>query len=215
MRLILLALLLVAMAAGCGRRGVTVYPPAAEEPGTEPGSDIAGASCTGSRASCTDVAPGSGEPLKAYALVTARIIVDDVVEPPVRVGPRQLTFLHPPIGQIEFMGRERDLSVNMFGDQASAAVGGAFFERTADALVGSWLVGMRRGGSRRVVGRYTGTLDRVELTPGRDRAILIELLDFCYPTVRLRSGMRWSWFDGSGSPVSLQPALSVTGCGSP
>ena len=213
MKLAFLALLL-AMSAGCGRRGVTVYPHPVEEPGTEPGPDIAGVSCHAPGSSCEDVLQGSGEPLKPYALVTVRLTVDDVVEPPVRVGPRQLSFLHPPIGQIEFMGRDRDLSVNMFGDQASAAVGSAFFERDADALVGSWLVGLRRGGSRRVRGRYTGTLDRVELPPGRDRTILIELLDFCYPTVLLRSGGRWSWFDGSGSPVSLQPTLSVTGCGS-
>jgi len=212
-RLVLLAVL-VAVSAGCGGRGVAVYPPPAGEPGTEPGPDYAGVSCTERGASCQDVAPGSGDPLELHALVTVRITVDDAVEPPVRVGPRQLTFLHPPIGQIEFMGRERELSMSMFGDQASAAVGMAFFETNADALVGSWLVGMRRGGSRRVSGRYTGTLDRVQLPAGRDRAILIELLDYCYPTVLVRSRVRWSWFDGKASPVSRQPALSVTGCGS-
>ena len=96
----------------------------------------------------------------------------------------------------------------MFSDRTSSLIGAGFFDRNTDALVGTWVVGMRREGARRVRGRY-GTLDGVELPVGRHRIILIELVDFCYPTVQLGSRLHWSWADGSGSPLTFQPALTV------
>ena len=207
------ALVCAAGSSACGRGGLTVYPHPAGEPGEEPPPEITGVTCSGRSGSCEDVKQGSGDPLQPYALVTVRLTVDDLIEPPVRIGPRQLSFLHPPLGTVEFMGRQRDLTINMFGDTASEKIGAAFFEQKTDALVGVWLVGMRRGGSRRVQGRYTGTLEHVELPPGRERAMLIELLDFCYPTVRVSSGVRWSMFAGSSGPAELTPRLSVAGCG--
>jgi hypothetical protein len=65
-----------------------------------------------------------------------------------------------------------------------------------------------------VRGRYAGTLGGIELPVGRDRLILIELMDFRYPTVHLGRRLRWSWADGSGSPLTFQPSLTVSGCGS-
>ena len=206
---------LMVMSSGCAPAGVAIYPHPPGEPGTDPGPEITGISCDNPSASCEEAGRGSGEAVKPFALVTVRVTVDDLVDPPVRVGPRQVTFLHPPLGPIPFRGRDRDLTVEMLRDRTSSRIAGvAFFERNADALVGVWVVGMRRGGARRVRGRYAGTLDRIELPAGRDRVILIELLDFCYPTVRLTSRLHWSSSDGSGSPVTRQPALRISGCGS-
>jgi hypothetical protein len=102
----------------------------------------------------------------------------------------------------------------MFRDRASTAVAGpAFFERHAEALVGTWVVGLRRGASRRVHGRYAGRLGGTELPAGRDRHILIELVDVCYPELRVSGRLHWSYNDGSGSPVRVEPAVSVSGCG--
>lgn len=191
-----------------------IYPHPPGEPGTDPGPEITGVSCGNPTSSCTEISPGSGEPLKSYALVTVRVTVDDVIDPPVRVGPRQVSFLHPPLGSFSFRDRDRDLTIDMFADRASSEIGAAFFERSADALVGTWTVGMRRGAARQVHGRYAGTFAGIELPVGRERDILIELLDFCYPTVRLGSRLHWSWLDGSGSPVTRQPVVAISGCGS-
>jgi hypothetical protein len=94
----------------------------------------------------------------------------------------------------------------MFGDPRSSVVGERFFDQHTDALVGTWVVAMRRGGARRVRGRYAGTLGGIELPVGGDRLILIELVNFCYPIVRLGRRLRWSWADGSGSPLTFQPS---------
>lgn len=202
----------IAICSGCSGRVIYPHPPG--EPGTDPGPEITGVTCGNPSSSCEDVDPGSGEPLKAFALVSVRVTVDDLIDPPVRVGPRELRFLHPPLGSFEFRGRDRDLTVDMVSSSAPSATGGTvLFERKADALVGTWVVGMRRGSTRRVHGRYTGTLDGIELPVGHDRNITIELVDFCYPTLRLSSRLHWSWLDGSGSPITLQPAVSVSGCG--
>ena len=190
-----------------------IYPHPPGEPGTDPGPEITGVSCGNVSASCEDVKAGSGEPAKAFLLATVRVTVDDQIDPPVRLGPRDATFLHPPLGPIHFGGRDRHLTVDMFSDRTSSLIGAGFFDRNTDALVGTWVVGMRREGARRVRGRYVGTLDGVELPVGRDRIILIELVDFCYPTVQLGSRLHWSWADGSGSPLTFQPALTVSGCG--
>ena len=206
--------MVVALSSGCGS-GHVIYPHPPGEPGTEPGPEITGVSCGTPASSCQEVSAGTGEPARAHALVTVQVTVDDLVDPPVRIGPRRVSFLHPPLGSFEFRGRDRDLTTDMFSDRASStALEPAAFERNADALVGTWVVGMRRGASRRIHGRYTGTLDRIELPVGRERNILIELVDFCYPTVRLSSRMHWSWLDGSGSPVRFEPSISVNGCGS-
>ncbi len=191
-----------------------IYPHPPGEPGTDPGPEITGVSCDNPSASCEEVRPGSGEAVKAFALVTVRVTVDELGEPPRRVEPRQVAFLHPPLGSFSFRGRDRDLTGDMLRDPASSLIGGtAFFERHADALVGTWTVGMKRGGARRMRGRYAGTLDGIELPAGRERIFLIELVDFCYPTVRVGSRLRWSPQDGSGSPVTMQPAVSISGCG--
>jgi len=200
--------IVIALSAGCGS-GRVIYPHPPGEPGTDPGPEITGVSCDNPSASCEDVAPGSGERVKAFALVTVRVTADDLFDPPRRVGPKQVSFLHPPLGTFEFRGRDRDLSGNVL-----TTAGPAFSERSAEALVGTWIVGMRRGSSRRVHGRYAGTLGGVELPAGRDRNILIDLLDFCYPTIRLRGRVRWSSLSGSGGPVQWQPAVSISGCGS-
>jgi hypothetical protein len=190
-----------------------IYPHPPGEPGTEPGPEITGISCINPSSSCEDVTPGTGEALKAFALATVRVTVDDLVDPPVRVGPREVRFLHPPLGAFEFRGRNRELTTDMVSSNSPGLTAGtALFERKADALVGTWVVGMRRGAARRVHGRCTGTLDGIELQPGRERNILIELVDFCYPTLRVSSRFHWSYFDGSGSPVTRQPAVSVSGC---
>jgi hypothetical protein len=203
----------MAILAGCGGTGTMIYPHPPGEPGADPGPEITGVSCSNISASCEDVRAGSGEAAKAFLLATVRVTVDDQIDPPVRVGPREATFLHPPLGAIQFGGRERHLTLDMFANRRSSLIGERFFDYSTDALVGTWVVGMRRGGARRVRGRYTGTLHGVELPAGRDRIILIELVDFCYPTVQLGSRLRWSWADGSGSPLTFQPSLTVSGCG--
>jgi hypothetical protein len=198
---------------GCGSGGRVIYPHPPGEPGTDPGPEITGVSCGDPSTSCVEVRPGSGDALKAFGLVTVRVTVDDVSDPSRRVGPRQVAFLHPPLGPIPFRGRDRDLTTDMLRDPTASRIGGrGFFERDAETLVGVWVIGMRRGSARRVHGRYAGRLDGIELPAGRDRLFLIELVDFCYPTVRVSGRMRWSWLDGSGSPVNLQPTLSVSGC---
>jgi hypothetical protein len=191
-----------------------IYPHPPGEPGEEPGPEITGVSCANPSASCEDVGQGAGEAVKPFALVKVRVTVDDATDPSRRVGPRDVFFLHPVLGTFPFRGRDRDLAIGMLRDHGPSAPGEReFFERDADALVGVWIVGMRRGAVRRVRGRYTGRLDGVELPAGRDRVILIELVDYCYPTLRVTSRTRWSWSDGSGSPVTWQPSVSVTGCG--
>jgi hypothetical protein len=190
-----------------------IYPHPPGEPGTDPGPEITGVTCDNPSASCEDVGAGAGDAVNAFALVTVRVTVEDLIEPPVRVGPTQVAFLHPPLGQFRFRGRDRDLTTFMLHDRPSSVSEPALFERHADALVGTWVVGMRRGASRRVRGRYAGTLGGTELPAGRDRVILIELVDFCYPTLRASSRLHWSWADGSGSPVRLEPSVSISGCG--
>jgi hypothetical protein len=144
-----------------------------------------------------------------FALVTARITITDLIEPPVRVGPVDKLFLQPPLGPISFRGRDRDLTVDMLRDAAAIWIG-RLVEKDAQVLVGTWTVGMKRGGVREIRGRYAGTFAGRELPVGRDRIIQVELVDFCYPTIGLHSRTHWSWYDG---PISLQPALTVSGCG--
>ena len=213
MRVLSLAVLVAALLA-CGASGEVIYPHPPGEPGEEPGPEITGVSCDNPSASCEDVGAGTGDAVKAFALVTVRVTVDDLIDPPVRVGPTEVAFLHPPLGSFEFRGRDRDLTTFMFRDRAASAVAEpAFFERHAEALVGTWVVGMRRGASRRVHGRYAGRLGSTELPAGRDRHILIELVDFCYPELRVSGRLHWSFADGSGSPVRVEPTVSISGCG--
>jgi hypothetical protein len=207
LRIVGLSLLL---AAGCASAALQIYPHPPGEPGTDLPPDHSGVRCADPGSSCVDIAVGSGEAMRRFALVTARVTVDDLIEPPVRSGPHEVKFLEPLLGPIPFRGRDRDLSVNMLGDANANRVGGqAFFERDAQALVGTWTVGMKRGGVREIRGRYTGRLAGRDLPGGRDRRIQLELLDFCYPVIGLHSRGHWQLFDGSDF---LQPALVVSGC---
>lgn len=198
------------LAAGCASAALQIYPHPPGEPGTEPGPEYTGVRCDNPSASCVDATPGSGDAMRPFALVKARITVDDVVDPPVRVGPVDVAFLQPPLGPIPFRGRDRDLAVDMLKDPTASRIGErAFFEKDAQVLAGTWTIGMKRGGVREIRGRYAGRFAGRELPVGRDRIIRVELVDYCYPTIGLYSRTHWSWYDG---PVSLQPALTVSGC---
>jgi hypothetical protein len=50
-----------AILVGCGNTGTVIYPHPPGEPGTDPGPEITGVSCSNVSASCEDVKAGSGE----------------------------------------------------------------------------------------------------------------------------------------------------------
>jgi hypothetical protein len=194
----------------CADAGLQIYPHAPGEPGTDPGPEHTGVQCVDPRAGCIEVKTGAGEAVRAFALVSVRITVEDLIDPPVRTGPIDAQFLQPPLGPIPFRGRDRNLTVDMLADPVASRIGSrAFFEKDAQVLVGVYVIGMQPGGIRRIRGRYAGTLGGRELPVGRDRAIDVELLSACYPLIKVYSRVRWLWFDGADN---LQPALAVTGC---
>jgi hypothetical protein len=194
----------------CAGAGLQIYPHPPGEPGTDPGPDYTGVTCIDPRGGCIELKAGAGERVRSFALVSVRITVEDVIDPPERVGPIDVEFLQPPLGLVPFRGRDRHLTVDMLADPVAARIGGrAFFETDAQALVGVYVIGMQRGGIRRILGRSTGTLGGRGLQVGRDRKIDVELLNACYPVITVYSRVRWLFFDGSDN---LQPALTVSGC---
>ena len=197
-------------AAGCSGPGVRVYPPVPADPADSWPAGSTGPDCRDtSPISCRDLKVGTGEPVQAFAQVTVRVTVEDT-KTPVTHGPVMVTYVYPAIEKVPFRGREWDLTTTIVDDTADA---GPFFARAEAAMIGFNVVGMRMGGIRRVTESFAGKVGTLDLPPGQPRHYTLELVQVCYPQMFVKSRLRASWLDGSGSPVQLHPRLTITGCG--
>jgi hypothetical protein len=209
--MIRVALMLLALCVlpGCARLGVLVYPPEAE-PGDDWPRGWTGPDCSEtSVVNCREVSVGTGEAVRAFAQITVRVTIEDT-NPPATHGPLMVTFVYPAVEKIPFRGRDWDLTPATFADGQDIT---PFYARSEAAMLGANVIGMRMGGVRRVTESFAGKLGTLDLPPGQPRHYTIELTQVCYPELRVSSRLRSAFFEGGGSPVRLNPLVTITGCG--